>query len=80
MCQKREIHKKYQIVTLAVQAKLSKSTLCVNVFQNFCDFLYIFRVLMVHNTEKTQLEFSPKRVIALTTVGSNHQNTENIRF
>ena len=35
---------------------------------------------MVHNTEKLQLSFFPKRVIALTTVGSNHQNTENIRF
>ena len=35
---------------------------------------------MVHNTEKSQLSFSPKRVLALTTVGSNHQNTENILF
>ena len=46
----------------------------------FFDLLVFFHFFVVHNTEKSKLHFFSKRVIALTTVGINRQNTENFRF
>ena len=49
-------------------------------FLYFLWFIRIFQFFVVHNTEKSKLSFFSKRVIALTAVGINHQNTENFRF